>query len=88
MQLGGTAYVPFKSNSVPGEAGSRGEKMFHYYSFFRGEYLTHYHARSNAESTFSMVKAKFRDHVRAKTDTAMVNEICANSSATTSALSS
>ena len=27
------------------------------------------------ESTFSMVKAKFRDHVRAKTDTAMKNEV-------------
>lgn len=31
--------------------------------------------RSNAESTFSMVKAKFRDHVRSKTDVAMKNEV-------------
>jgi transposase len=73
--LGGTAYVPFKSNSTPGEAGSVWERMFHYYSFHREAFLRHYHARSNVESTFSMVKAKFRDHVRSRSDTAMVNEV-------------
>jgi hypothetical protein len=30
---------------------------------------------ANVESTFSMIKAKFRDHVRAKTPVAMVNEV-------------
>nr|WP_298257737.1 transposase [Bradyrhizobium sp.] len=35
----------------------------------------HYHKRSNVESTFSMIKAKFRDHVRTKTDVAMKNEV-------------
>src|SRR5262249_28245968 len=50
-------------------------KMFHFYSFKREEFLRHYHKRSNVESTFSMVKAKFRDHVRSKTDTATVNEV-------------
>jgi len=73
--LGGTALVPFKSNSVAGEAGTVWEKMFFYYSFRREEFLKHYHQRSNAESTFSMVKAKFRDHVRSRTDTAMKNEV-------------
>lgn len=74
-QLGGTAYVPFKSNSLPGEAGSLWEKMFYYYNLHREEFLKHYHQRSNAESTFSMVKAKFGDAVRSKTDTAMKNEV-------------
>jgi transposase len=73
--MGGTAYVPFKSNSVAGEAGTLWEKMFHYYNFRREEFLKHYHQRSNVESTFSMVKAKFRDHVRSKIDTAMTNEV-------------
>jgi transposase len=73
--LGATAYVPFKSNSGPGEVGSVWERMFHYYNFRREEFLRHYHQRSNAESTFSMVKAKFRDHVLSKTDTAMKNEV-------------
>jgi transposase len=39
------------------------------------EFLQHYHKRSNVESTFSMIKAKFGDAVRSKTDTAMVNEV-------------
>jgi transposase len=73
--LGGTAFVPFKSNSLPGEVGSLWEKMFGYYQFRREDFLRHYHQRSNAESTFSMVKAKFRDHVRSKTDVAMKNEV-------------
>ena len=49
--------------------------MFHYYQFRRDDFLRHYHQRSNSESTFSMVKAKFRDDVRCKTDTAMKNEV-------------
>jgi transposase len=73
--LGGTSYIPFKSNSQPGEAGTLWEKMFFYYQFKRDEFLPHYHLRSNAETTFSMVKAKFRDHVRSKTQTAMKNEV-------------
>ena len=73
--LGGTAFIPFKSNSQPGEAGSLWERMYFYYQFRREEFLKHYHQRSNAESTFSMLKAKFRDHVRSKTDVAMKNEV-------------
>jgi transposase len=76
-KLGGTAYIPFKVNSVQGEAGTLWEKMYLYYNFKREEFLKHYHQRSNAESTFAMVKAKFRDHVRSKTDTAMKNEVLA-----------
>jgi transposase len=74
-QLGGTAFVPFKVNSAPGEAGTLWERLFYFYSFHREEFLKHYHQRSNAESTFAMVKAKFRDHVRSKTDVAMKNEV-------------
>ena len=50
-------------------------KMFHYFQYRREDFLQHYHKRSNVESTFSMIKAKFRDHVRSKSDTAMVNEV-------------
>jgi hypothetical protein len=34
-----------------------------------------YHARSNVESTFSMIKRKFGDSVRSKGDTAQKNEV-------------
>jgi hypothetical protein len=67
--------VPFKANSQPGEAGSLWEKMYYSYNLHREEFLQHYHQRSNAESTFRMVKAKFRDHVRSRSSTAMVNEV-------------
>jgi transposase/predicted nucleic acid-binding Zn finger protein len=73
--LGGTAYIPFKVNSVHGEPGTVWEKMFHYYSMHREDFERHYHQRSNAESVFSMLKAKFRDHVRSKADVAMKNEV-------------
>lgn len=72
---GGTPYIPFKVVSQPGEAGSLWERMFGYFQFRRSEFLSHYHQRSNVESTFSMVKAKFRDGVRSRTDTAMKNEV-------------
>ena len=49
--------------------------MFHYFKFNRDEFLNHYHKRSNVESTFSMIKAKFGDFVRRKTDVAMTNEV-------------
>jgi hypothetical protein len=49
--------------------------MFHYYCFNKDEFLSHYHKRSNVESTFSMIKAKFRDHVRSRTDAGMMNEV-------------
>jgi transposase len=74
-KLGGTAYIPFKSNSVPGEKGSLWEKMFHFYQFKKEEFGQHYHKRSNAESVFSMVKGKFRDNVMSKSDVAMKNEV-------------
>jgi hypothetical protein len=42
--------------------------------FNKDEFLSHYHKRSNVESTFSMIKAKLGDSIRSKTDTAMMNE--------------
>ncbi len=50
------------------------EKAFGYFMYRREEFLEHYHKRSNVESTFSMIKRKFGDALRSKTETAMVNE--------------
>jgi DDE family transposase/SWIM zinc finger len=71
---GGTAFIAFKSNAT-GAAGGVYEKMFHYFSYKRDEYLTHYHKRSNVESTFSAIKRKFGDSVRSRTDDAMKAEV-------------
>jgi transposase len=72
-RAGGVPFIAFKANANPKGDGLYA-KMFHYYSLRRDEFLTHYHKRSNVETTFSMIKAKFGDHLRSKTDTAMVNE--------------
>jgi transposase len=74
-QYGGTPYIPFKSNTVLRADGDIWSKMYHLYAFNREEFLAHYHKRSNVESTFSMLKAKFGDYVRSKDETAQVNEV-------------
>lgn len=71
---GATPYIAFKSIHT-GRGEGLWKRMYHLYQFNRAEFLQHYHKRSNVESTFSMIKAKFRDHVRSKTDVAMVNEV-------------
>jgi transposase len=74
-KLGATAFIPFKSNSTPGEPGSVWDQMYGYFTFRRQDFLKAYHVRSNVESTFAMAKAKFGDSVRSKTDVAMKNEV-------------
>lgn len=39
------------------------------------EFKARYHARSNVESTFSLLKRKFGERLRSKTLTAQTNEI-------------
>jgi len=65
---------PFKSNALEPEGDSIWKKMYHFYHFNRESFLDHYHKRSNSESTFSMIKAKFGERIRSKTDVAQVNE--------------
>jgi transposase len=72
-KVGGTPFIAFKG-SATGKAGGTFEQMFHYFMYRKGEFLQHYHRRSNVESTFSMMKRKFGDGLRSKTDVAMVNE--------------
>jgi transposase len=71
---GATPFIAFKMNHT-GRGSRLWEKMFHHFSLRREDFLAHYHKRSNVESTFSMIKAKFRDNVRSKTPVAMVNEV-------------
>ena len=47
----------------------------HKFQYKQEEYMNHYPKRSNVESTFSMMKRKFGDAVRSKSDVAMVNEV-------------
>jgi transposase len=78
---GAVPFIAFKKNSSAGDFRKEGvaktkawTDMYYYFMFKRDEFLTHYHKRSNVESTFSMMKRKFGDSLRSKTDVAMVNE--------------
>ena len=83
-------YIPFKSNSKPTwglgpqrqlnqtiqwrRKSNLWRQMYHYYEINHSWFMQQYHKRSNVESTFSMIKAKFGDGLRSKTKTAQVNE--------------
>ncbi len=78
--VGGTAFIPFKSNSTGKADHHHGfdglwSRMWHFYNFNREVFLSHYHKRSNVETAFSMIKARFGASVRAKTPIAQVNEV-------------
>lgn len=74
--LGGTAFIPFKSNATDKQRGSPiWSKMYHYFMYNKETFLEHYHKRSNVETVFHMIKAKFGDSVRRKTKTAQINEV-------------
>jgi transposase len=75
-ETGATPLIPFKSNSVASRAGVW-NKAYHFFNLHREEFSARYHLRSNIESTFSMIKRKFGDSVRAKNDLAMRNEVFA-----------
>lgn len=81
QELGGEAYIPFKSNATgqssytKGSKGRLWRKMFHYFQLNQEDFLEHYHSRSNVESTFNMIKAKFSDLVRSKDSIAQENEL-------------
>ncbi|HEV2705332.1 MAG TPA: transposase [Pyrinomonadaceae bacterium] len=74
LKHGAIPYIPFKVNSQPNGNGALWARIYHFYNFQRDEFLQHYHKRSNVETTFSMIKAKFGERLRSKTPTAQVNE--------------
>jgi len=75
-EVGATPFIPFKKN-VTGKRGSLGiwGKMYHYFMYKHEEFLEHYHKRSNVETCFHMIKTKFGDNLRSKSQTAQINEL-------------
>jgi transposase len=73
--IGAIAYIPFKQRTTGVRPDALWNRMWHYYMFQRDTFLQHYHKRSNAETTFSMIKAKFGEMVRARLPVAQVNEV-------------
>jgi transposase len=67
-------YIAFKANSTGKYSSDLFRKMFHFYSYNQERFMQNYHKRSNVESTFHMIKAKFGDKLRSKSKTAQINE--------------
>jgi transposase len=69
-------YIDFRSNATAGNrrSGSTWKRMYNFYQYNQEWFYEHYHKRSNVESTFSMIKAKFGGSLRSKTRTAQYNE--------------
>ena len=72
--LGARPFIPFKSNTT-GEGSPMWKRLYAYFILNEEAFNAHYHRRSNVETTFSMVKGKFGDSVRAKTYRGQVNEV-------------
>jgi transposase len=75
--VGALPFIALKSNST--DRGVAGQSkvwrdMFYFFMWKHDEFVNCYHKRSNVESTFSMIKRKFGDSLRSKTDVALVNE--------------
>jgi transposase len=69
-------FIPFKSNSAPAKNSKKTlwRRMYHYYCYNHDSFMRSYHKRSNVETTFHMIKAKFGDSLRSRTKTAQINE--------------
>jgi hypothetical protein len=50
-------------------------RMYHMFAYQRDTFLARYHQRSNVETTFSMIKAKFGGSLRSKSATGQINEV-------------
>ena len=71
---GADPYIPFKSNTT-GQGSPTWKRLYAYFTLNEDTWKGHYHKRSNVETAFSMIKGKFGDSVRAKSETGQVNEI-------------
>jgi transposase len=72
---GAIPFIDFKSNASDTGKCAVWNRMFHFYQYKREEFMAHYHKRSNVETTFSMIKAKFGGFVRSKLPVAQTNEV-------------
>jgi len=79
LDRGGMPYIAMKksANAKHSQHGQTWKNMYHFYSLNHDKFVSHYSKRSNVETTFSMIKGKFGDAVRSRTQTAQINEVLA-----------
>ena len=73
-KLGAKPFIPFKKNAMLDGRNDSWNRMYHLYLMDQHAFFTHYHKRSNVETTFSMIKAKFGGKLLCRTLTGQVNE--------------
>ena len=73
---GAIPFIPFKKN-VTGKRGGCAiwKKMYHYFIYKNEDFMSHYNKRSNVETTFHMIKSKFEERLRSKSETSQINEL-------------
>lgn len=75
-EVGGQAYIPFRKNATARSKSSPlWKKAYHHFQLYRDEFDTHYHKRSNAESTIGAIKKKFGETLKSKKWIAQKNEL-------------
>lgn len=50
------------------------KRMYHFHKFKEAEFKQRYHKRANVATVFSMIKAKFGERIRSKTNVSQTNE--------------
>jgi transposase len=70
-----TPYIDFKESSKPDLKDALWTRLYHFYAFNQAWFKSHYHKRSNVETVFSMIKAKFGSSLRGKSYQAQENEL-------------
>ncbi len=73
-KVGAVPYIPFKVGTT-GEGSALWRKMFGLFTYKNEDFRRVYHARSNVETVFSMIKRKHGAALRAKKFTAQRNEL-------------
>ncbi len=74
---GGVAFIPFKGNSRPNHQtkDKLWENMYYFFKMHNDKFKEFYHKRSNVETTFFMIKQKFGERLKSKTEKAQINEL-------------
>jgi transposase len=75
--LGVEAFIPFKVNAVVNPKAPVWSRHLVEFQLHQERFLAHYHRRSNVETIFHMVKARFGASVASRLPTAQVNEVLA-----------
>lgn len=74
---GAMPFIPFKVNAKPvhGTGDALWTRLYHFYACNQQWFRDHYHKRSNAETTNAMIKTKFGERLRSRTEVAQYNEL-------------